>query len=51
MPIERMDNVEVSEVVDFMNRTYDDIIHWRKNLFKLPAGKASSLFIIILPSG
>ena len=27
--------------VDFINRTYDDIIHWREKLFKVPAGKAS----------
>ena len=28
-----------------MSRLYDNIIHWIKNLFKLPAGKASLLFI------
>ena len=36
-------NISGKEFVDFINRTYN--IHWRKNLFKLPAGKASRLFI------
>ena len=37
-------NISGKEFVDFINRTYD-IIHWRKDLFKLPAGKASRIFI------
>ena len=39
------------DFVDFINTTYDDIIHWRKNLFKLPTSKASRLFISELTSG
>ena len=31
-------NISGKEFVDFINRTYDNIIHWSKNLFKLPAG-------------
>ena len=38
-------NISGKEFVDFINRTYDNIVHWRKNLLKLPAGKASRLFI------
>ena len=38
-------NISGKEFVDFINRTYDNIIHWRKNLFKFPAGKASRIFI------
>ena len=30
---------------NLINSTYDDIIHWKKNLFKLPNGRASLLFI------
>ena len=32
------------QFADLFNSTYDDIIHWRKNLFKLPNGRASGLF-------
>ena len=38
-------NISVKEFVDFINRTYDNIIHWRKNLFKLPDGKTTRIFI------
>ena len=38
-------NISGKEFFDFINRTYDNIVHWRKNLFKLPAGKPSRLFI------
>ena len=38
-------NISGKEFVDFINRTYDNMVHWRKNLLKLPAGKASRLFI------
>ena len=31
--------------MNLINSTYDDIIHWKKNLFKLPSGKAIRLFI------
>ena len=44
-PDTEWDNISGKEFVDFINRTYDNIIHWRKNLFKLPAGKASRIFI------
>ena len=33
------------QFVNLINSTYDDIIHWRKKLFKLPNGKAGRLFI------
>ena len=38
-------NISGEEFVDFINGTYDSIIHWRKNLFKLPSYKASHIFI------
>ena len=38
-------NISGKEFFDFVNRLYDNIIHWRKNLFKLSAGKASRIFI------
>ena len=38
-------NISGKGFVDFLNRTYDHIIHWRNNLFQLPGGKASCLFI------
>ena len=28
-----------------INATYDEIVHWRKNIFLLPSGKAGKLFI------
>ena len=37
-------NISGKQIFDFINRTYDDIIRWRKNLFKLPTGKAGRLF-------
>ena len=38
-------NISGKGFADFINRTYDNVIHWRKHLFKLPAGKANCLFI------
>ena len=42
-------SISGEEFVDFVNRTYDDIIHWRKDLFKLPSSKAIRL--MNLPPG
>ena len=33
------------QFVSLINSTYDDIINWRKNSFKLSDGRASRLFI------
>ena len=33
------------QFVSLINSTYDDIINWRKNSFKLSDGTASRLFI------
>ena len=33
------------QFVNLINSTYDDVIPWRKNLFKLPNDRASRLFI------
>ena len=33
------------QFVSLINSTYDDIINWRKNSFKLSDGRASPLFI------
>ena len=31
-----------------IDETYNEIIHWRKNLFKIPSGRAAKMFILEL---
>ena len=38
-------NIPGNEFAETIDNIYNEIIHWRKNLFKLPSGKASKLFI------
>ena len=33
------------EFVETIHRVYDEIVQWRKNLFKLPSGNPAKLFI------
>ena len=28
-----------------LNGTYDEIVHWKRNLFKVPSGKAGTPFV------
>ena len=45
LPTTAWHDYTAEQFVNLINTTYDNIIHWRKNLFKLPNGKASHLFI------
>ena len=45
LPTTKWHDYTAEQFVNLINSTYDNIIHWRKNLFKLPNGKASRLFI------
>jgi hypothetical protein len=39
---------EVEEGEDFacaLNRVYDEVVQWRRNLFKVPSGKAGKAFV------
>ena len=45
LPTTKWHDYTAEQFVNLINSTYDDIIHWRKNLFKLPNGKAGCLFI------
>ena len=45
LPTTKWHDYTAEQFVNLINSTYDDIIHWRKNLFKLPNGKTSRLFI------
>ena len=38
-------NKTFSELEKYVNTTYDEIVKFRKNLFKLPSGKAGKMFI------
>ena len=38
------------EFVEIIHRVYDEIVQWRKNLFKLPSGNAAKMFIRELTS-
>ena len=40
--INNMNSIEFIKIID---STYDEITHWRKNLFKLPSGKGGKMFI------
>ena len=35
----------LADVELIINATYDEIVHWRKNIFLLPSGKAGKLYI------
>ena len=45
LPTTKWHDYTAEQFVKLINTTYDDIIHWKKNLFKLPNGKASRLFV------
>ena len=45
LPTKKWHDYTAQQFVNLINSTYDDIIHCRKNSFKLPNGKASRLFI------
>ena len=38
-------NMEGTEFRDVIDNAYEEIIKWRKNLFKLPSGKAGKCFV------
>ena len=38
-PTPKWHDYTAEQFVNLINSTYDDIIHWRKNLFELPNGK------------
>ena len=37
--------VKSEELIQNINAAYNEIVHWKKNLFMLPSGKQSSLFV------
>ena len=45
LPTTKWHDYTLEQFLNLINSTYDDIIKWKKNLFKLPNGKASRLFI------
>ena len=44
------DSLNRHELVKTIHRVYDEIVQWRKNLFKLPSGNATKIFIRELTS-
>ena len=45
LPTTKWHDYTAEQFVNLINSTYDDIIHWKKKLFKLPSGKTIRLFI------
>ena len=45
IPDRNLNGVSGEEFVGFVDKTYDEILNWRKNLFKLPSGNASKKFV------
>ena len=45
LPTTKWHDHTAEQFVNLINSTCDDIIHWRKNLFKLPNGKTGRLFV------
>ena len=36
---------EGSEVVKVINEAYDEVVHWKRNVFSIPSGEAGKKFI------
>ena len=49
-PNKNWKNFSGKEFAELITKTYDEVIHWRKNLFKVPSGKAGKDFITELTS-
>ena len=45
-----MGNVDGETITQRINKAYNEIVHWRRNLFKVPSGKAGTQFIEELAS-
>ena len=41
----RWGNVEGDEFCSYIDRCHDEIVHWRRNLFKVPSGRAGKAFV------
>ena len=39
------DNMHFSDLVNVINTTYEEIVKYRRNLFKIPSGKSGKMFI------
>ena len=48
IPTQAINGVSGEEFVGFVDNTYNAILKWRKNLFKLPSGNASKKFVTSL---
>jgi hypothetical protein len=44
-PTKSFGEIPGNEFVEMIDNIYDEIVQWRKNLFKLPSGKSSKIFI------
>ena len=44
-PLQTWKNIPGKEFAQEINQTYEEIIYWRKNLFKVPSGSAGRRFI------
>ena len=48
VPDRKYNTLGGNELVEIINKVYDDVITWRKNLFLVPTGKLGKDFIILM---
>ena len=48
VPDRKYNTLDGNELVEIINKVYDDVITWRKNLFLVPTGKLGKDFIILM---